>query len=582
MRTCDSCGAPTTLWDPGEEFVCAHPDWCQVCDPGATKLIARRDRVLSSPHRNFLLRCRLLPFVHQTIGVEALVKNPYFFLTDEMGAGKTFQVIVAAQILISLKRISKVIVVAPASVRSVWFNQELGELQKHLWHDMPCIIREFHQKQKTWQWGDNTLPPEYEWVIANYEFIRAPHRLKELKRLAPLKCLIVLDESSAVKNHKAAQTVACLALRNGCERVFLLNGTPIANSPGDLYAQGRLLHPKILDCGSWLHFRAEYAVLGGFNGKSIVAWRHVDQMQKKFAPYVLRRLKKDCLDLPEKMPPTTRTFPLSQTTWRHYKAMRDEMVMWLTESTVSVASQAAVKAMRLAQITSGFVGGVEAADPAFELEFEDDSDRPSFIPKVHTQPASQNIVPIQQPLDLTGHVQAIGREKLDSFLEWYALLLEEDPKLKLLVWTRFRAELHRGFEEMVKLGAKNGTHVAVLHGGQKRHERDATLRLLDPRTSPDAPVIVIGTTATGSMGLNLTAAHTVAYLSNDFNLKTRLQSEDRTHRPGQRNIVTYTDFVATGPNGQKTIDHIVLKALRDKNDIARWTTSAWVKALTEE
>jgi SNF2 family DNA or RNA helicase len=84
------------------------------------------------------------------------------------------------------------------------------------------------------------------------------------------------------------------------------------------------------------------------------------------------------------------------------------------------------------------------------------------------------------------------------------------------------------------------------------------------------------------MGLNLTAAHTVMYLSNDYSLKTRLQSEDRVHRPGQTNVVSYYDVVATGPDGQKTIDHHIIKALREKNDIATWTTSAWLAALRED
>lgn len=83
------------------------------------------------------------------------------------------------------------------------------------------------------------------------------------------------------------------------------------------------------------------------------------------------------------------------------------------------------------------------------------------------------------------------------------------------------------------------------------------------------------------MGLNLTAAHTVVYLSNDYSLKTRLQSEDRVHRPGQRNVVSYFDVIAVGPNGQRTIDAAIVKALRDKNDLASWTTGAWVAALRD-
>jgi hypothetical protein len=54
------------------------------------------------------------------------------------------------------------------------------------------------------------------------------------------------------------------------------------------------------------------------------------------------------------------------------------------------------------------------------------------------------------------------------------------------------------------------------------------------------------------------------------------------HRPGQKYPVSYFDVVATGPQGQKTIDHTIQKALRNKLDIAKWTTGAWVSALLEE
>jgi SNF2 family DNA or RNA helicase len=124
-------------------------------------------------------------------------------------------------------------------------------------------------------------------------------------------------------------------------------------------------------------------------------------------------------------------------------------------------------------------------------------------------------------------------------------------------------------------------HRGKIYGKQKRDERARSVQLLDPRATPDAPVVVIGTPATGSMGLNLTAAHTVLYMSNDFSYKTRKQSEDRVHRPGQIHPVSYFDMIATGPNGQKTIDHTVIKALLNKQGLADMTTSAWLDILSD-
>ena len=73
----------------------------------------------------------------------------------------------------------------------------------------------------------------------------------------------------------------------------------------------------------------------------------------------------------------------------------------------------------------------------------------------------------------------------------------------------------------------------------------------------------VGNTQTGGYGITLTAANTVIYYSNNYDLEKRLQSEDRAHRIGQKNIVTYIDLIA-----EKTVDERIVKALRDKIDIA--------------
>lgn len=500
-----------------------------------------------------LSRCRLQPFKHQILGIEKLIEKPTFALFDEMGAGKTLQVIVAAQILFEKKIIDRVIVVAPASVRSVWFDENFGELAKHLWEGLPACVLEMHAKPRVW--GDlNKDHRRLFWFITNYEFVRSKERLPEIMPFCTPKTLLVLDESSAVKSYKAQQTVACLRLRKSCGRVIILNGTPIANNPGDLYSQANILDPSILGCKNWFHFRARYGIMGGWMQKQIVSWRDIEDLQQRLAPYVLRRLKVDCLDLPEKMDSVVMTVPLTTKTWNAYKAMRDEMVAWLSDSTVSSASQAIVKVIRLAQITSGFLGGIE------EQTFEDDD---IFSAKRVAAP-----------------IQDIGREKLDLFFSWLNDQLEVDPNLKLLVWSRFRPEVMRLYSELGTKYAK--IQRGLIWGGQKREERDLALQLLDPRNTPQAPVVVVGTPASGSMGLNLTAAHTVVYLSNDFSLKTRLQSEDRVHRPGQLSPVSYFDIIATGPDGQKTVDHTVVKSLKSKLELATLTTSAWIQALTEE
>ncbi len=527
-------------------------------------------------------RCNLPPFEHQIVGITKLVKEPIVGLWDVMGLGKSKQIIDAAQILYTQGLVNRVLIVAPASVRFVWMDQELGELRKHLWDNLPAKVILFHGKIRTWSSSiskESTERP-LQFLVTNYEFIRNKDRREQLFHFCGPKTWLVLDESSLVKSYGAAQTKSCMVLRKRCGRITLLNGTPIANSPKDLFSQGQLLDKKILDCKTYYNFRGRYGVMGGWQGRQVVQWVNIEDLQRRFAPYVLCRRKEDCLDLPEKIPSVIMPAILTEKTWAIYKEMREEMIVWLNEATISMAMQAAVKGIRLAQVTSGFLGGVH--ESGLEEQPDPVIDRPDFIPfikKMISEPIIQSNEIRMAPNNLPEPIQDISSEKLDVFLEWFDQKLVEDPAFKVLVWCRFRPELHRLFESLTQ---RPGVSLGKIWGGQKKQEREDALRLLDPRTMPKGPVVVMGTPSSGSMGLNLTGAHTVVYMSNDYSLKTRLQSEDRVHRPGQIHAVSYFDMVAVGPKGQKTIDHAIIKALRTKNDIATWTVSAWLDALKDE
>jgi len=95
-------------------------------------------------------------------------------------------------------------------------------------------------------------------------------------------------------------------------------------------------------------------------------------------------------------------------------------------------------------------------------------------------------------------------------------------------------------------------------------EGDERQRVVADFQNPDKPLrFFIGNPSTGGYGLTLTAANTVVYYSNSFDLEKRLQSEDRAHRIGQTKNVTYIDLIAP-----KTVDEKIVQALRDKIDIA--------------
>lgn len=478
-------------------------------------------------------RFRTPPFRHQLAGVERLVNAKFFGLLDEMGAGKSKQVVDAACVLHVEDEVDAVVVVCPASVRGVWLDPDLGEIQKHSWR--PYIATEFHSEALVVHHEQGDESPLL-WVVTNYEYVRNPrHRERLLALLKGARILLVLDESSFIKSHKAQQTKACLELGRHAERRVILNGTPLTHSPGDLWPQLQFLSPTILPFRNYYAFRAQYAVMGGWQGKQIVRWINLEDLQDRVKPYVLRREKKDCLDLPEKIKSFVEC-PLSKTSWQAYKQMREEAVAFIDKHP-SLAAQAGVKAMRLAQICAGFLGGVE------------------------TEEGELTAVPL-------------GEEKLISLRAWLVERLVDDPNLKVICWCRFRKQLEQVYERCQDL-----IPTFKLYGGQSKDERIAAVKMFSQIADHSEHGLLCAQPQAGGFGLNLTASHTVCYLSNDFSLANRLQSEDRVHRPGQQSVVTYTDFVACGPNGQKTVDHVVLKALQTRSDLATWTARAWRDAL---
>lgn len=498
-------------------------------------------------------------FDHQEIGIQAIVDHPFFALFCEMGTGKSRQVIEAAQRLFILGAIDHVLIICPAAVRTTWTDPEFGQLRTWLDPKMSHEVTELHIKSKAWRYGPPSSTLFLRWTVTNYDFVRqGPSRFgqehanaiqRKRSRFAALANLcglhntfLVLDESSAVKNHTSQQTKSVAKLRKLCKRVVLLNGTPVDHSPKDLFSQSNIMDLSILGTTSMVQFRSRYAIMGGFEHREIVEWRNLDDLRQRLKPYVLRRLKVDCLDLPAKLPPVTITAPLEAKTWTAYQHMRKDMIAWLTEQLVSAAPQAAVKTIRLAQLTSGYLGGVVE---------EGDGGEPALV--------------------------ELSSEKQTALLAALRLWWEENPNLKVIIWCRFRRELTRMAESL-----KDSAIVGVIQGGQPQDERDATIRLLDPRTAPSGPVVVVGNPKAGGLGLNLVAATTVVHLSSGYSLRDRLQADDRVHRPGQTAPVSYFDMIATGPDGQRTIDSLILKALRERLDLANWTTAAWLSALSVE
>lgn len=546
---------------------------------------------------------------HQLVGVEQLVADvdlarcaswnnityrreiPYVFaLLDEVGAGKTKQVVDASQLLYLKGKVDTMLVLTPGFARSTWADADpsLGEVAKHAWDSVPNVVHEYHGGYTELDLSAQAL----HWVVTNYEFIRRdPRRDDLIKQLKNRNVWFVLDESWAVKGNSDQMKACRMLRRRRAQRVTILNGTPLSDGkPEDLYYQFGMLDPGIIGCKNHTHFKAKHCVMvEGKGGRQVLDhYQNLEELNARIAPYVLSRRTRDCFDLPPMLPPVTLEARMGNDRWKTYVEMRDDMVAYC-DGKASVSTVAMTRGLRLAQLTSGFLGGLQDIDPTATpgstepttapipawlrkttgLPFED----PTISSQAQAAPSQGPAGPGQQGTVVPqGPVcRELGREKLDALIFWLSTLGAQPNKL--LVWCRFTPELERATREL------RGIYPTVLNlrGGQSPEDRRDTKAALAPGSTGRA--CVVGNPKAGGASLNFSAANIAVYLSNGVALIERTQSIGRIERPGATQPMLIVDVVATGPRGQKTIDHTILKALRGKEDMAQWTVQQWRDAI---
>jgi len=135
----------------------------------------------------------------------------------------------------------------------------------------------------------------------------------------------------------------------------------------------------------------------------------------------------------------------------------------------------------------------------------------------------------------------------------------EEMDGKIIIWSRFRNDIQRITEALKKKYGENSA--GSYYGDTSDDDRE---KLVQNFSDPEHETrFFVGNPQTAGYGLTLVSATNVIYYANDFNLETRVQSEDRCHRIGQTKAVTYVDLISEG-----TVDEYIVKALTKKIDLA--------------
>ena len=465
------------------------------------------------------LNFKLKPFDHQVDALDYGWSKPEFGLFMEMGTGKSKVLIDNMAMLYLDGQINFALVIAPKGVYRNWVAKEIPE---HMSDDVPHrVIRWVSGPNKKQKEEMRSVQDTFEGLtifvmnVEAYSTIKGQKAGQWMARMLGYQGMIAVDESTTIKNHKAKRTKALMKIAAGFKYKRLLTGSPITKSPMDIYSQCEFLRPGLLGFESYYAFQGRYAVvqrrkMGAAAFQQIVGFRNLDELTKRIDMFSFRVLKKDCLDLPEKIY-TARYVGMTPQQFDMYEQIRRHAMVLLDSGEMSTAPAVITQMLRLQQIMSGHLK-------------TDDGDMLYFPSK-----------------------------RMDALEE---IINEHDGKA--IIWSRFRYDIQQITETLNK---KFGQGCAVSYYGDTSDDDRANAVL--NFQNPDHPLkFFVGNPATAGYGLTLTEANLVVYYANDFNLETRIQSEDRAHRIGQKNNVTYIDLICEG-----SIDERIVKALRAKIDI---------------
>jgi len=429
-----------------------------------------------------------------------------FGLFMEMGTGKSKIIIDEVVNLIERDLINCVVIVAPNGVHANWVEQ----LELHGPKDYDKWIIQVYKsgnKKQEQVTRDIINSGKVLVFLMNAEALSHHSGQEYLLRVlrARSKTYMCLDESHKFKNNSATRTKMVIRLGAFARYRRIATGTEAEEGIINLYTQLKFLDWQIVGHKYITSFKAMYAIMGGYENREIIGYHNQNLLAARIAPYIYQKRKYECLDLPEKIY-VEHGIDLTTEQEKIYKTLEEDLILLLEDGKFIDATMVLTRMIKLQQVLCGHISNED------------------------------------------------GTRDIESNRASYVADLVEGASGKVIVFCRFVRDVALVTNALGKLSI-----VSVGITG----ETDNRMKLIDSwRNDPHCKALVM-TVQTGGVGLTLNEATTTIFYSNSWSATDRKQAEDRNHRIGQNDHVTYHDVYTKGK-----IDERVLRALRDKFDVA--------------
>lgn len=450
---------------------------------------------------------------HQLKGIENGLRNNYYGLFFEVGTGKTATLIGILRAIFNFKsQVLPTVIISPLVTLHNWKN-EWAKFSKIQPQDV--VVLEGTGRKKLDTFLKHAAKPGKIFIL-NYEALLHKELYEAILKWAPR--VLVCDESHYIKNPTSQRTKKIMKIAELAEYRYILSGTPILNSPFDIFSQ-----MYVLDLGKRFGTKFHFFKLKYFYDKNAGMPSHkhfplwlpksgsIEDINKLINECTMHVKKSECLDLP---PLVREEIPveMSKEQLKHYESLKLEFISYINDA-ACVASLAITKALRLQQVLSGHM-----------------------------------------PLDNEQIYSFKENPRLEALQELVELHKDNS---KIIIWACFK----KNHEEISRMLDRINVKHVFLTGEQNLQEKQASMVAFE--TDPSVRVCV-GNQSVG-IGVNLISSNLSIYYSRSFNMGHDEQSMARNYRAGSEmhNSITRIDLVT--PN---TIDEKILQALKNKREIS--------------